>query len=173
MTDLANELADDVDRGFERLVREHAGAVYTVARRWGGQPADAEDIAQTALAQAYAALRRYSTDRTRELRVRPWLMTITLNLLRNRARDASRRPGTEPLLVDSAGPPVVDELEEKDAVALLLDGLPQPQREAVVLRHVAGLSYAEVAEALGVPVGTVKARVSRGIAALREGIGER
>jgi RNA polymerase sigma-70 factor (ECF subfamily) len=170
---LTARLARDLDGAFEELVRDHQDTVYGVALRLVGDPHDAEDIAQDAFVRAYRALAGWPPGRIRELRVRPWLARITLNLVRNRAR--ARRP-TEPLEHDppadpEGGPTRV--LERKDTsatLARLLGGLPERYRAPLVLRCVEGLGYAEVAEALGRPVGTVKAQVHRGLGLLRQAL---
>ncbi len=177
--DLAARLADDLDRAFPALVDAHAGRLYTIAHRCLGVPADAEEVAQDALVRAYQALVGYEADRVRALALRPWLATITINLARNRRRRlADRRPptqleplveaGWEPLGPAATQPAVVLERREAGrALATALMVLSAPMREAVVLRHVDGLSVAEAAAALGRPEGTVKAQVHRGLAILR------
>ena len=176
---LASALAADLDRGFPTLVDAHASRCYTIAHRLLGVPSDAEEVAQDALVRAYRALAGYEPDRIRELRLRPWLATITVNLARNRRRRvADRRPasalellveaGREPAEASEAGPAAAAERREaRGRLAAALLALPVTMRTAVVLRHVEGLSVAETASALGRPEGTVKAQVARGLALLR------
>ena len=85
-------LARDLDVGYEAFVRAHAGAVYTTALRLSGSPTEADDLAQETFVRAYGALKGFDTERTRTLQPRPWLLTITVNLWRNRLRRAARRP---------------------------------------------------------------------------------
>ncbi len=94
---IGRRLAADLDVGFPDVVRAHQDAVYSIALRLTGAPADAEDVAQDAFVRAYRALQGYDPRRRAELALRPWLARITLNLCRNRARAASRRPRTDPL----------------------------------------------------------------------------
>ena len=145
-----------------------------------GDARDAEEAAQDALVRAYRALAGYPADRILELRLRPWLATIVLNLCRSRI---GRRvaAGRAPLSLDAFEPGTVEPpTNERSAPAAtvvrrdarriwgeLLLTLPPAYRSAVVLRHVDGLSYAEIAEAVGRPEGTVKAHVHRGLAMLR------
>ena len=165
--------AADLDAAFPAVVREHGSVAYSTALRLGLQPADAEDLAAETFARAYAAMREYPPERIRQLRLRPWLVTIALNLWRNRLRAAARRPAPVPL--DAADPPDAAAGPEQRALAAdgqrdlahLLAGLPEDQRVPVVLRHVVGLTYDEIAEVLGCPVGTAKSHVSRGLRALR------
>ena len=165
---LAARLAADLDGAFEDLVLAHQDRLFTIALRTRGDRHDAEELVQDAFVRAYRALAAWPAGRVRELRIRGWLTTILLNAGRNRAR-VKRVPTTE-LVFDPGAEPAADSLarrDERDTWARLLAGLSPAQRTAVVLRHVDGLSYAEIAEAVGRPEGTVKAHVHRGLAALR------
>ncbi len=171
---LRHALIADLDAGFTAVVRVHERVVYSVALRLSRRPADAEDLAADALLRAYRALCGYDAARIRELRVRPWLLTILRNTARNAARDADRRPGPppvfEPVEQAAAGPSVEHQVEQDDVQrewGELLAGLPDLQRTAVVLRHVVGLPTSEVAEVLGCPDGTAKSHISRGLTRLR------
>jgi RNA polymerase sigma-70 factor (ECF subfamily) len=165
---LAGRLAADLDASFEDLVRAHQDRLFTIAWRIGGDRHDAEELVQDCFVRAYRALETYPAPRIRELRLRGWLTTILLNAGRNRAR--VRRVPTTELAFDPGAEPAADPIgrrEERETWARLLAGLTPAQRIAVVLRHVDGLSYAEIAAATGRPEGTVKAHVHRGLAALR------
>jgi RNA polymerase sigma-70 factor (ECF subfamily) len=165
---LAAQLAADLDGSFEALVLAHQDRLFTIAFRTGGDRHDAEELVQDSFVRAYRALATYPPMRIRELRLRGWLTTILLNAGRNRAR--VRRVPTTELAFDPGAEPAVDPLthrDERETWARLLAGLSPAQRTAVVLRHVDGMSYAEIAEATGRPEGTVKAHVHRGLAALR------
>jgi RNA polymerase sigma-70 factor (ECF subfamily) len=184
-TTLTAALGDDLDGHFETLVRAYGDRLYAFALRLTGSPPDAEEIAQDAFVRAYHALQRYEPERIRDLALRPWLFQIALNVTRNRVR------GKRPRLVslDAANgdddaswslEPPADERDGPEAAAVRLDqgaelaalvvALPGRYRAAVVLRHVEGLAYAEIAAALAQPVGTVKANVHRGIRLLREAL---
>jgi RNA polymerase sigma-70 factor (ECF subfamily) len=163
-----------VDEFFPDLVRCHQNAVYSIALRWTGRPSDAEDAAQETFLRAYRALKGYDADRRAALPVRPWLARIALNVCRNRARAASRRPNeVTPAAADepaSAARSPVEMAEASETAAQLADALrslPEHQRRAVVLHCAGGLTYAEIGEATRRPEGTVKSDVSRGLAALR------
>lgn len=177
---LRARLADDLDEAFEALVLAHQDRLYSIALRIMGDPRDAEEAAQDALVRAYRALAGYDAARIRELRLRPWLATIVLNLCRSRStrRPVAARgslsldgavPGPlEPRADEAFGPAaVVARRASAEEWAALLLALPPAQRSAVVLRHVDGLSYPELAIVLGRPEGTVKAQVHRGLAQLR------
>lgn len=179
--DLTRALARDLDAAFERLVLTHQDRLYTVALRMLRDARDAEEVAQDAFVRAYRALTTYDAQRILELQLRPWLTTIVVNLCRNRARRMGpptqpldgdeERPGPAGRLVapDPAGSPHEAALQRESARtwASLVGGLPLRYRTAVVLRHVDGLSYAEMSIALGRPEGTLKAQVHRGLALLR------
>jgi len=178
---LAAGLATDLDGSFETMVRGHQDRLYTIAHRFLGDPHEAEDVTQDALVRAYRALAGYPAAQVRELRLRPWLATIVLNLCRNRA---ARRRGPNPLSIDrdsvdggglpepvadpaAAPAAVLERHEARNRWASLVRQLPPVYRAPVVLRHVDGLTYPELAQALDRPEGTVKAQVHRGLALLR------
>jgi RNA polymerase sigma-70 factor (ECF subfamily) len=173
-------LGRDLDAAFPSLVTAHQDRLYTIALRMLGDPADAEEAAQDAFVRAYRALDSYDAARIADLRLRGWLATIVLNLCRSRlgrrsARGAGPRSlddpsagALEPAVGGPDGPEaVVLRRQARDAWSERLGRLPPAYRAAVVLRHVDGMSYPEVAAALGRPEGTVKAQVHRGIAQLR------
>jgi RNA polymerase sigma-70 factor (ECF subfamily) len=176
---LTRLLAIDLDRGFEALVLAHQDRLYTIALRLLGDPADAEEAAQDAFLRAYRAMAGWEPGRFRDLLVRPWLARIVVNQSRNRRRRHSeRQPALRLAPLLAAGTQLVaDPGSGPDAIGLRRQAAEQwaarllccspALREAVVLRHVDGLSYEEVASVLGRPVGTVKAQVHRGLARLR------
>lgn len=161
---------ESADRVFERMVTDHQDRIYALGFALTGNRHDAEDVAQDTFIRAYKALATYSPERIRDLKQKPWLHRIALNVVRNRVRGLRPRlvelNGSEP---DHATGPEEDVLRksEIDELAARVACLPAKYREAVVLRHVQDLSYAEVADALGQPVGTVKANVHRGLKILR------
>jgi RNA polymerase sigma-70 factor (ECF subfamily) len=165
---LIGRLTADLDGAFPMLVEAHQDRLFTIAVRVLGDRSDAEEAAQDAFVRAYRAIAGYPPERIRELRLRPWLATIVLNVCRNRVR--VRRVATTELAFEPAAEPATHPLSSRhgrDAWVALLATLPPAQRIAVVLRHVDGLSYNEISEALGRPEGTVKAQVHRGLATLR------
>jgi RNA polymerase sigma-70 factor, ECF subfamily len=174
-TDLVERLSQDLDGAFEDLVTTYQRAVYTTALRISGQPGDAADLAAETFLRAYVALRRYRPQRVRQLQVRPWLITIVLNLWRNQVRAATRRPVdvcldalAEPAATTTDSPEgQTERRDDQDLLAALLEQLPEPQRTSVVLRHVVGLSYSEIGVVLGFPEGTAKSHVARGLQRLR------
>jgi len=156
-------------RAYEELVRRHREIAVRTAYVIAG-PSEAEDAAQEGFVKAYRALDRFRPGAP----FRPWLLRIVANEARNRARSAGRRAG---LALRAAGgasgggapPPEEAAVAREDLSRLVeaLGDLREPDRLAVGYRFLLGLSEAETAEALGVPRGTVKSRVSRALARLR------
>ena len=169
---LKTRLAADLDRAFPEFVANLQTPVFNGARRWLPARQDAEDITQEVFVRAYKALQEYSPERIRRLKLRPWLFTITLNMCRNHVRRRNRRPSSTELTGDEA---VVSETAEQVAVDSVttdewrrrLATLPARHRDAIVLRHVIGLTYEEIGDVLQRPKGTVKSDVHRGLARLR------
>jgi RNA polymerase sigma-70 factor (ECF subfamily) len=151
----AETLQQLYEGSYRRLVAQLAAMT--------GDVGEAEDLVQEAFARAvgrWETLRRYDNPEA-------WLRTVAMNLARSRWRRATR--GTAVLLRlraahEEAPPPSPDHVTLVEA----LRGLPATQREALVLFHIADLSVEDIARQLGVPSGTVKARLSRGRAALAE-----
>ena len=179
-TALATRLARDVDAAFPDLVTAHQDRLYTIALRLLGDRRDAEEVAQDALVRAFRAMHGYPRERIVALRLRPWLASITVNLARNRRRRFEDRQPPNQLepMVEAGFDPASDDVrgapgllaERHDAqreLAFALLRLTPAVRSAIVLRHVDGLSVAEVAEALDRPEGTIKAQVHRGLKELR------
>ncbi|MDS1269657.1 RNA polymerase sigma factor [Lipingzhangella sp. LS1_29] len=167
---------DTVEDWFVGLYDTHRALVFSAALRLCGRWPDAEDLTADTFLRAYRAAAGYTAERRAELMSRAWLMTILMNLWRNRARSQAHRPPPDRLPddgVDEADPRqdvpgTVEQRETTTELARLLNHLPVAQREAVVLRHVLDLSTREVAEILNAPEGTVKSHVSRGLRRLRE-----
>jgi RNA polymerase sigma-70 factor (ECF subfamily) len=152
--------SDGVDRvqevyatSYSRLVGQLTGVT--------GDPAEAEDVVMEAFARAVNSRRAFLAADNPEA----WLRTVAVNVVRTRWRRARLFRQATPRLVEHH--PAYDDLPA-DRLALLaaLRQLPVAQREAIALHHLADLPVHEVAENVGVPVGTVKARLSRGRAAL-------
>jgi RNA polymerase sigma-70 factor (ECF subfamily) len=141
--------------------------LYGAALRLTRNPADAEDLVQDTYVKAFRAARQFKPGSN----LKAWLFTILYNAYRNRRRDSGR----DPVDVDSGrvelssqadpaeGPEQRLLREALDAdVRAALDSLPEAFRDAVWARDVDEFSYAEIAEMLGIPPGTVMSRISRG-----------
>lgn len=153
---------------FEREALPHLDTLYRVALRLGGDPSRADDLVQETMLKAFRAWSQYRPGTN----ARAWLLTILRNTFINEYRKQKREPIpvdidlVEPYVARQAGPDADPEgtffSRIVDARVLeAVDGLPPEFREALVLSDMEGLSYAEVADALEVPLGTVKSRLFR------------
>ena len=158
--------ADD----FATVVREHGDAVYGfVLRRVGGARPLAEDLTQEAFLRAWRGRRTFREETT----MRGWLCAIAATVVRDDARRRRRRPAEVPQpewfdVPDLAADP--GSFDALDRLRTTLAALPANQREMFLLRERDGLSYAEIATALGCPVGTVMSGLSRARARLVEAV---
>jgi RNA polymerase sigma factor (sigma-70 family) len=171
---LRDLLRANLDTGFAELMREYQQLVYTIVLRVCDQHVDAEDLAAEVFLRAYRALRTYSDARIAELRLRPWLVTIALNIGRNTSRDRGRRPRQVALDEVAERPPqgdafddIVTRIDQRRTLTELTASLPERQRVAVLLRYLCDVPSAEIAEVLGCPEGTARSYVSRGLDKLR------
>ncbi len=168
---------------FELIVDDYQRRLYGFALRMTGNREDAEEIVQDAFVRAFRALGKMSDEARRELRLQPWLYTITLNVTRNRLR--SKRPTNVALdaLADpdallnntQEGPEqpehVVERGTDLELVEQALLQLPMHLRAAATLRFIEGRSHPEIAEILNQPIGTVKSHVHRAVRILRRILG--
>jgi RNA polymerase sigma factor (sigma-70 family) len=175
---LTSGLAADLDGHFEQLVRVHQDRLYGFTLRLTRSREEAEECTQDTFVRAYRALDRYPAERRLELRIRPWLYQIALNVVRNRVRRPSLvttsvdGPVANGLAAHDSGQPETAALRKEgwNRLEACLAELPERYRTAVILRHVQGLSYAEAAGVLDQPVGTTKSDVHRGLRLLREAL---
>lgn len=174
---LAEALGIDLAGSFPRLIDLYQDSIYRFGLHLAGRPEDAEEIAQDTFARAYRAMERYPPERIHALVLRPWLHAIALNVFRNRLRGqpiktvSLDRDGSEQGALRSAASDEPEDwvarVETREALRAVLTTLPERYRIPVVLRHVEGMGYREVATILGQPVGTVKSNVHRGTRLLR------
>jgi RNA polymerase sigma-70 factor (ECF subfamily) len=157
---------------WEEVATEHGAFIYTVAYRLTGQPDDAHDLVQEVLLRVRRGLRTYEPGS-----LRGWLSRITTNAFLDEVRRRQRRPADalpdDPERVLPASVAADEELAAQglsEEVQTALTALPEEYRAAVVLSDVVGMSYQEVADALDVPVGTVRSRIHRGRVRLREAL---
>jgi RNA polymerase sigma-70 factor, ECF subfamily len=146
-------------RAFEARLAECGSLAYRVARGVLRNNAEAEDVAQEALLRAYRRFERLR-DRTR---FRAWLVRITFRLAIDRARSSKRREVRETLWSQSAPRPSTEDLvatsEFQEHLDRAIEELPEKQRLVLLLAAMQGHSLEEVAEMLGLPMGTVKSRL--------------
>lgn len=161
---------------FNQLVREYQANVYRTAYRVLGERAAAEDATQDAFISAFKHIRAY-----RGGSFKAWLLRIVTNACYDQLRVRQRRPAIsleasednsdEPNWIADRGESPQDFAERRELGSTLqraIATLAQDQRVALVLADVEGLSYDEVAQAMGTNVGTVKSRLSRARAELRD-----
>ena len=160
---------------FNRLVEQYQwGPVYNLALRMLSNPAAAEDASQEVFISAYQALRRY-----RRGSFKAWLLTITANACRDALRKRKRQQEvsleetveTTGLTVASGSPSPEEytlSREVQREVQKALDLLSDDHRLAILFVDLQGLDYAEAAQAMSVSLGTLKSRLSRGRAQLKE-----
>jgi RNA polymerase sigma-70 factor (ECF subfamily) len=168
---------DDPDRArrFREAALPHLDDVYTLARYLLRDPADAEDAVQECYLRALKHFDGY-----RGPAMKPWLFAILRNVCRAEfARRAASPSSTiedspeateqTPLWHEEQETPEARMLRDRDAVTIrrLVDALAEPFRETFVLREINNLSYREIAEAVGAPVGTIMSRLARARAMLR------
>lgn len=154
------------DDAFAALFDDHAGAIYRYACRLTGDPTGAEDVVAQTFLEAWRLRRKV---RPEGGSLEPWLYGIATNVLRNARRSARRYRAALGRIPDpEPTPDHADDLtqrareqEELAAARAALRVLRPIEREVVALCVWSGLSYAEAAEALGVPVGTIRSRLSR------------
>jgi RNA polymerase sigma-70 factor (ECF subfamily) len=157
-------------RAFDALVRAHASFAHNVALRTLGDAREAEDVTQEAFVRAWRALPRFREDG----RFSTWLYRIVVNLCYDRVPRLRRQLTAMPvdaaaLLPDRRPTPesAVAQRELRRGVSRAMDRLPDPYRMLLLLRHQQQLSYAEIAEIAGMPLGTVKTGIHRGRKRLR------
>ncbi len=150
------------------IERHHSPLVGFLYRLTGGDRALAEDLTQETFLRAWRGIQQYQPSR----RFKPWLYAIAINVARDHFKRAATRYAV--LLTDEEFFSLADPIELEDSlpdetqrVALAIAALPVHQREAIILRYCQDLSLAEIAEALAIPIGTVKSRLSLGLRTLR------
>ena len=161
---------------FNRLVLKHQGMAYNVAYRIMGDPDRAADATQDAFLKAYKAL-----DKFHGTTFRPWLLRIVTNTCYDYLRAAKRKPtsslddelnnGEHNIRLHDPGEGPGKYLERQELNQVIQQSIGQlsdNHRAVIVLIDIQGLAYEDVAEVLGVSLGTVKSRLSRARARLRD-----
>jgi RNA polymerase sigma-70 factor, ECF subfamily len=173
-------LAGD-EGAFRLLVDKYGASIVNLAYRMTGSGADAEDLAQDAFLQAYANLADFRVG----ARFHPWLYTIALNLCRNHLRrkalvrwiplqsDARDARGPSLDVRERAPNPEQSILaqESEEQLRRAIEALPGKYREVFVLRQSENLSYEEIAQITGLPLGTVEVRLFRARQRLLKALG--
>lgn len=165
-------------RAFDLLVLKYQGRVANLVSRYVSNSAEVEDVTQEAFIKAYRALPKFRGDSA----FYTWLYRIAANAAKNYLVALGRRPSSDQVidegehfdlpgkLKDHESPDaVLMGMELEQAVSSAIDTLPDELRAALTLREFEGLSYEEIAEILGCPIGTVRSRIFRA----REAIDQR
>jgi len=163
---------------FAVLYERHGGAAYSLAHRIVGNPAHAEDVTQEAFLSLWRTGARFDAARGS---VRSW----TLGIVRNRAIDALRRASSQAPKLDLDDDAALEgqpagELTDSAAIRRetarkvrgALGELPSEQSEVIGLAYFGGFSHSEIAEMLGMPLGTVKGRMRLGLEKIRVSLAE-
>ncbi len=184
---MAEAVADDTRRAatFERELVEHMDTLYAAALRLTRNPADAKDLLQDALVRAL----RFHHKFREGTYLKAWLLTILRNTFINDYRKRARRPieveltEMEQRLAPGPDRDMAFFPEDLKAEYLLeflgdetrsaVEALPETHRSAVIMADLQDMSYKEIAEALGCPLGTVMSRLHRGRRLLRDALPER
>jgi RNA polymerase sigma-70 factor (ECF subfamily) len=153
---------------FEDEALSYVDSLYGTAMRLTRNAADAEDLVQDTYLKAFRASGQFQ----RGTNLKAWLFTILHNTFRNRRRDAGRNPievdsevvelAMDHASIDQSPEALLSRATLDADLQAALDALPDAFRQAVWLRDVEEFSYAEIARMVGVPIGTVMSRISRG-----------
>jgi RNA polymerase sigma-70 factor, ECF subfamily len=168
----------DKARRFRDAALPHLDEVYTLAGYLLRSPDDADDAVQECYLRAFRHFDGFRGQATKPSLIKPWLMAILRNVCR---AEFARRSGAAgdladvaedalPLWQEPQSSPEAAILRQRDSetVCALVAALPEPYREAIVLRDINDLSYREIAEVVGAPIGTVMSRLGRARGMLRE-----
>ena len=158
---------------FDVLVGRWEDRIRGAAYRFLGSEDEARDVAQEAFLKAYRGLAGFK----QEARFSSWLYQIATNLCRDRLRRRKTRPQVSLEALEETGPVIVEtrpgaherllESDLAEAVRRAIHALPEEQRVVVILKEYQELTFLEIAQALDVPISTVKTRLYRGLVQLR------
>lgn len=160
-------------RALDTLLRDNYDRLYAVCRRLTGSDADGADACQEALIAIVRNLSKFD----QRSGFSTWAYRIAVNASLDELRRRKRRPRPDEAIVSdrveqtTGAPDIGTSVSDRMVLDAALAGLSPEFRAAVVLRDVAGLDYAEIAEALEIPAGTVRSRIARGRAALADALG--
>ena len=164
-------------RAFDLLVLKYQGRIGALVSRYIADAGEVEDVTQEAFIKAYRALSKFRGDSA----FYTWLYRIAANAAKNHLVAKGRRPGADATIEDAEAfddGGLVSETSSPEAMAMgdelaavveqALQSLPEELRAALTLRELEGLSYDDIAEVLGCPVGTVRSRIFRAREAIDE-----
>lgn len=154
-------------------IDRYGGLVWSLARRLSPGPADAEDATQEIFLDVWRSAARFDPAVASEA---TFIATIARRRLIDRRRSAQRHQGTRPIEDHAAianDPPAVERGEEAAAAARALAQLPPEQQRVIQLSIHAGLSHEQIVRATGLPLGTVKTHIRRGLMRVRDSLSSR
>ncbi|MBX6320078.1 RNA polymerase sigma factor RpoE [Pigmentiphaga sp.] len=174
--DVDAELVSRVQRGdkkaFELLMLKYQRKILRLLSRFIRDPAEVEDVAQEAFIKAYRALPQFRGDSA----FYTWLYRIAINTAKNHLSASGRRPSS-PSEYENEDGETFDETDNlsdintpesmmatreiAETVNLAIEALPEELRTAIVLREIEGMSYEDIAQSMGCPIGTVRSRIFR------------
>lgn len=162
-------------RALDALLRRHQDRIYAICRRMAGNDADALDATQEALIAITRGIAKFD----HRSAFTTWTYRVATNACLDELRRRNRRPiiGLEPHTAEIAraesdsSPDLADTMVDRSLLDEALADLPPEFRAPVVLRDQLGMDYAEIAEVLEIPPGTVRSRIARGRAALARSLG--
>lgn len=165
---------------FDQLLNAYRGLVMSFLWRWGVDPGQREDLFQEIFLRVHRYAARYRPSQA----LRPWIVTIVLNTVRNHRREQGRRARFQARLQENVAVPEqarhnpgADRMLEHDATLHWLESrigdLPRSQRDALVLSTLKGMRMKDIAQALGLPENTVKTQLRRARLALAESLARR
>lgn len=170
------------NNAFDELVLRHKERIFNMCYRFFGDYEEANDSAQEVFMKVYMSLKGFRGESS----FPTWLYRITVNICKNKLKSLRYRfksrtvsisdvhepeKGSRPLDIADTSLSPVDCLETKQRDLLIqraIDALPPPQKTVIVLRHIEGLSYEEIAEVTGFTLGTVKSKIARARFRLRD-----
>ena len=157
---------------FENITMPVMNDLYRTARRTLGSQTEAEDVVQETYLQAWKSFHRFEPGTN----IRAWMFKIMFHVIHHHRRKAYRLVTLreeEELFFEQLPyePPVEQELRDEDVLAAL-DQVPERYRSVILLADVQEFSYKEIQEMLGVPIGTVMSRLSRGRKLLRDSLAD-
>jgi len=177
-----SRLKANEDAAYDELVRTYSGPIYHVAYRMTGDAAEASDAVQDIFLKIFRNIGGFKG----EAALKTWIFKIAFSEILNRLRWWKRRHRYTTLSLDEspngntpgdgvadAGPTpeeVLQAKEREDAIQQALRGLSHEHRSIIVLRDIEGFSYTEIADVLGISMGTVKSRLARARADLKKSL---
>lgn len=182
---LARQAAAGNDDAFSVIVDRYSRLVYNVALRSTSSPEDAADISQETFLKAWRSIGSFRGD----CALSTWLCRIALNCCCDHARSAKRHRVLSLTIQEDEDETKVLDIPDTDVTAMpeeeltrqteiaavreAIDSLPEDQKMIITMRDITGLSYIEIADALGLEMGTVKSRINRARGAVKKFLVER